>query len=138
MKESEIDIKNYQNLAAAVVKVAAADYVEALIVIQRGGVLTAQQRSAARKKRAMFKDKKLADKAVKMYIDHCLATNLVKAEIEAEACERFFRSDIFAILMPNTDAEIFIDMLKTKAEANEEIATGYDSFLKHRGGFLDD
>lgn len=135
---SEPNIRNYQALAAAVVKVAAADYIDALIIIQTGGVLTAQQRAGARKKLAMFENKKQGEKAMNMYITHCKLTNITKAEYEVQRCENFFRSSTFAILMPNTDPETFIDMLRQKAEANEAIETGYGSFLMHKGGWADD
>lgn len=135
---SKPSIQNYQQLAAAIVKVAASDYVEALIVINSGGILTAQQRSNAKKKRAMFKDKKQGEKAMRMYIAHCKLVNLAKAEYEATSNESFFRSADFAILMPNTDPNKFIELLRQKAEANEAIDTGYGSFLKSRGGWADD
>lgn len=133
--QDKIDIQNYQRLAAAIVKVAAADYVEALIVINSGGVLTSQQRSSAKKKKAMFKDKVQGEKAMNMYITHCKLTNLAKAEYEVQRSENFFRSAQFAILMPNTDPETFIELLRRKAEANEAIDIGYDSFLKQKGGY---
>ncbi len=138
MQKPHIDLQNYQRLAAAVVEIAAADYVEAMIVIQHGGVLTAQQRSSARKKRAMFKDKQQGERAMQMYIDHCYITNLTKAEIEAENCLRFFYSPLFAMFMPHTDPNAFVDRLTVKAEGNEMIDSGYDSFLKHKGGWADD
>ena len=135
---SKPSIQNYQQLAAAIVKVAASDYVEALIVINSGGILTPQQRANARKKRAMFKDKKQGEKAMQMYITHCKLVNLTKAEFEAKRNEAFFRSADFAIMMPNTDPNRFIDLLKQKAEANEVIDSGYGSFLKNKGGWADD
>ena len=131
--QSKPSIRNYQQLGAAIVKIAAVDYVEALIVIQCGGVLTPQQRLSAKKKRAMFKDKRQGEKAMNMYITHCKLSNLTKAEFEAKRNESFFRSSLFAILMPNTDPERFIELLRQKAEANEMIASGYESFLKSRG-----
>lgn len=136
--ESKPSIRNYQALGAAIVELAAADYVEALIVMQCGGVLTAQQRANAKKKRAMFKDKKQGTKAMNMYIEHCKRTNQIKAEIEAKKCEYFFQSSFFAILMPNTDPRRFTELLRQKAEANDTIESGYGSFLKYRGGWLDD
>lgn len=133
--QDKIDIKNYQQLGAAIVKIAAVDYVEALIVIQCGGVLTPQQRLSAKQKRAMFTDKKQGEKAMNMYITHCKLQNMTKAEYEAKRDEAFFRSSLFAILMPNTDPETFIELLRRKAEANEMIASGYESFLKQKGGY---
>lgn len=154
MIQSMDEYKPYQELAAAIVRVASADYVEALIIIERGGALTKAQKKKIflkfieyGQKRYVyqfggiyFKQKENINRYRLSILKNKLDANShkYKAEMEARIDEEFFRSALFAIFMPTTDPETYIKLLNKKADARELIASGYDSFLKHKAAKYDD
>ena len=150
----EDDYRGYKELAAAIVRVAAADYVEALIIQERGGTLTKAQKKRIFKKvidygrrryvyklgGVMFRQEEQHNKVRLNSLRHELNfhTHAYRAQQEITTDEQFFRWALFATCMPNTDPEVFIVMLREKADARELIRSGYDSFMKHRAANYDD
>lgn len=150
----EEDYRGYKELAVAIVRVAAADYVEALIIQERGGALTKAQKKRIFKKIVEYGRRryvyKLGGIVFRQEESHNLVrlnslrhelnfhTHTYRAQQEITADEQFFRSGLFSACMPNTDPELFIKMLRVKADARELIRSGYDSFMKHRAANYDD
>ena len=135
---------NYQALATEIVKVACADYVDALIVKKQGFMSESVLKNKIYKaviaygeRRYLYIDKhgrmqrrKESQNLKALYRIEEL-TNLKKnremAEYDVRELEKFFKSGRFAIFMPNTNANWLITQWKKNALQHERIETGYKS-----------
>ncbi len=134
--------QNYRALAAAIVEMACADYIDARIVAERGYI------SSARLRKRIFD--MLIDYGAKRYVYREKKTNSLKRGSEgnnkrklatirqyypeqrkalgaakAVELEAFFRSGTFALYMPNTDPEWVINNLRKRAKHYKRMQTKY-------------
>ncbi len=132
---------NYAQLAVAIVEAATVDYVDALIIAERGYISEREFRRSLYKatieygkNRYMRKGKYglvrqdesknlRAIKKIERIIEK--SSQRRKAQAEIKQCESFFRSNLFALAMPNTDVDEFIRLLRLKAEKGERIKSQY-------------
>lgn len=133
--------KNYQELASAIVEVACADYVDAMIIAKRG-YLTA---NTARKKlydlaikygasRYIIRDKNGEIKRsserrnmnnLRALCEHLPQNRKDSAMREAKQLEKFFKSEYFNVLMPNTDAEWLLQQMRFRAHLGRRFISAY-------------
>lgn len=133
--------RNYAQLAAAIVEVASIDYVDALIINERGYISEREFRRSLYKatieygkNRYMRKGKfgmvrqdeaknKRAIKKIVRIIEK--SSQRRKAQAEIKQIEAFFHSNLFALAMPHTDVDEFIRLLRLKAEKGERVKSQY-------------
>lgn len=137
--------RGYQALAAAIVEASAVDYVDALIRLKQGYLSTKEFRSNLFKATIRYGKNRFVrmgkengapvlmrqDERKNMKAITRIKTILEKDEARREALaeikrlETFFRSERFNIFMPHTDADIFMNLLKAKAEKGERVKSIY-------------
>lgn len=143
MKMYEGTDRQYANLAAAIVEVAAVDYVDALIVSIKGYLSESEFRRALYDSAIKYGETRYLrkgkygitrqDERKNMRSVSKIARILEKdsrrrkAKNEIRQLEEFFRSPSFALYMPNTDPESFIRLLRVKAEKGERVRSQYSS-----------
>lgn len=137
--------RGYQALAAAIVEASAVDYVDALIRFKQGYLSTKEFRSNLFKATIRYgknrfvrmgkengapvlmrQDERKNMKsltAIKKILEKDEARKEALADIKA--LEEFFRSEQFNIFMPHTDADVFMNLLKAKAEKGERVRSIY-------------
>lgn len=141
-----LEIENYRRLAVKIVEVACADYIDALIVRQRGylsqeqmiklawknTISYGQRRYVYRGKDGLLKRRtESANRYALLLISEALdsTTKKERAEFEIRDCERFFHGKLFALAMPNTDPDGLIRLLKQRARHYERLGTGYNGIF---------
>lgn len=133
--------RNYAQLAVAIVEAATVDYVDALIIAERGYISEREFRRSLYKatieygkNRYMRKGKyglvrqdesknKRAVKKIVRIIEK--SSQRRKAQAEIKQIEAFFHSNLFALAMPHTDVDEFIRLLRLKAEKGERVKSQY-------------
>lgn len=139
-------IENYQALAAAIVKVACADYIDARIVMEYGMLSPSKKRkelyeqvirygerrycyvrqSPVTKKAELKRGSEKKNIRMLMKLKESFPENRKQtAKQDAKELEEFFRSEWFSVLMPNTDVNWLIRTLRGRAHAQERIMTDY-------------
>lgn len=137
--------RGYQSLAAAIVEAAAVDYVDALIKFKQGYLSTKEFRSNLYRaiihygknrfvrigkengKPVMMRQDERKNMRALTKIKNILEKDETRREALAEIkeLERFFKSERFNILMPHTDSEVFMNLLREKAEKGERVKSIY-------------
>lgn len=107
-EEEVFPIRNYQELAAAVVKVAADDYIKARKFLRKE---RRKRRVRIMNTYIKYKNKVYAAKMCSKMVKSLLK-DIDYAERDIYECEAFFLSDRFAIFMPNTDGRDFLNALR--------------------------
>lgn len=133
--------RNYAELGAAIVEMAAVDYVDALIIEEKGYISVREFRRnlykatiAYGKNRYMRKGKfgmvrqdearnRRAIRKIERIIQ--MSSERRKAKAEIKQIEAFFHSNLFALAMPHTDVDEFIRLLRLKAEKGERVKSQY-------------
>ena len=131
----------YANLAAAIVEVAAVDYVDAIIMSIKGYASEAEFRRALYNATIKYGETRYLRKGKYGVVRQDERKNMrsvskiarilekdsrrQKAKAEIKRLEEFFRSPSFALYMPNTDPESFIRLLREKAERGERVKSQY-------------
>lgn len=143
-KTEEDDHKNYQELAVKICEIACADYIDALIVRRKGylskkEVIKSLWKSVLKygRKRYVYRSKNGSIvRTTEKWNQYMLGiiTNQItgeerirKAEAEIATLENYFRSGLFQLSMPNTDATALMRLLKARARRGERMSTGYPS-----------
>lgn len=133
------NIRNYQSLAAAIVEVACADYIDALIIAEKGYlsedaykkeiynyvVRYGAARYIYKGRYGWQRQREKANTKKCQHIVEMMDTDFKKkiAKRDADILEKFFRSKTFAIYMPNTDPDWFINLLKSRAKRGDRFKT---------------
>ena len=136
-----IPIENYYNLASAIVEVACADYVEAKIIALYGYLSLKQYRKQLYKAVISYGEGRYIRKCGNKFIRQNEIYNIRKCKnisdmlnlekrkedgkYEAKAIERFFLSDYFDILMPNTDGRALLSLLNKRAKGRKPFKSKY-------------
>lgn len=136
-----IPIENYYNLASAIVEVACVDYVDAKIIALYGYLSPKKYRSQLYKAVIQYgggryiynTDNKIVRQRELINIRRCKSIiemlNLEKrkedGKYKAKAIERFFLSDYFEILMPNTDGRALLSLLNKRAKGRKPFKSKY-------------
>ncbi len=134
--------ENYRELAAAIVKLACADYVDARIIAEYGYLSKADKKAMLMnaitygEKRYCYYDKRTkeikrgSEKANRRRLE-TLKRNMPEArkkqaKADAKEIERFFDTEWFEMLMPNTDKRWLLDTLRKRAHKRKRIKTDYE------------
>lgn len=138
----------YEELAYAICKTACDDYIDALILKNRGWLTTPSEVEAHKKKvmkklwrtvisygdrRYVYRkktDNRIVRQTQDKNIEKCYKImdlideyeHMVGPDKEIYECERFFRSERFSIFMPDIDPEELITALRAKASRGERSA----------------
>lgn len=132
--------ENYKALAAAIVEVACADYIDARIVAERGYMSEHKARkklydliiSYGERRYVWYDGKELRRgserinkrklETIKQYMPE---KRKELAQYECKELEDFFRSDTFALFMPNTNVTWLLHVLRARARNNDRMTTSY-------------
>lgn len=136
-----IPIENYYNLASAIVEVACADYVDAKIIALYGYLSPKKYRSQLYKAVIQYgggryickSGNKIIRQRESINIRKCKSIldmlNLEKRKEEGKAdvkrIEKFFLSDYFDVLMPNTDGHALLSLLNKRAKGRKPFKSKY-------------
>ena len=136
-----IPIENYYNLASAIAEVACADYVDAKIIALYGYLSLKKYRKQLYKAVISYGGGRYIRKIENKIIRQQEAINIRKCknimdmldlkkrkeegQYEAKRIEKFFLSDYFDVLMPNTDGRALLLLLNRRAKARKPLKSKY-------------
>ena len=131
--------RNYAQLGAAIVEMAAVDYVDALIIEEKGYISVREFRQKLWKaylaygkyrymrngKAGLVRQDEARNRRAIRKIERIIQMSSERRKAEIKQIEAFFHSNLFALAMPNTDADEFIRLLRLKAEKGERVRSQY-------------